>query len=108
MCRMVVFEGTCTRCGIAQTWTELTQELSCLEAKNKGWFGECSRGIHVEEHNFDQECSSCAEEDEGIGDLDQDATADFQQGVHVQNNPAKRSAVDERGEASSERKKQKT
>ncbi|KAH6877281.1 hypothetical protein B0T10DRAFT_566306 [Thelonectria olida] len=101
MCRMVVFAGTCTRCGDAQTWTELSQELSCLEAKNKGCFGECSRGILIEEHDFDQECQTCTEEDEGIGDLDELEVENddiFAQGT-------KRNAAEEEA---SDRKKQKT
>ncbi|KAL2680659.1 hypothetical protein Neosp_008262 [[Neocosmospora] mangrovei] len=116
MCRMVVFEGLCTRCGTPQTWTDLTQELSCLEAKNKGCFGQCSRGIHVEEHDFDQECNTCADEDEGIGDLDEALAApagnnSFQHSMssHQSNpgksNPSKRGAAEEAGEAS---KKQRT
>ncbi|CAJ2510867.1 Uu.00g064920.m01.CDS01 [Anthostomella pinea] len=68
MCRLMVFSGTCTKCGGAQTWDDLTQELSCLEAKNAGAFGECDGGISVEEHSFDQECDTCADEDEGFGD----------------------------------------
>jgi hypothetical protein len=98
---MVVFAGTCTRCGDAQTWTELSQELSCLEAKNRGCFGECSRGILVEEHDFDQECQTCTEEDEGIGDVDElEAEEDdiFAQGT-------KRTAGEEE---ETDRKKQKT
>lgn len=98
---MVVFAGTCTRCGDAQTWTELSQELSCLEAKNKGCFGECSRGILIEEHDFDQECQTCTEEDEGIGDLDELEVENddiFAQGT-------KRNAAEEEA---SDRKKQKT
>lgn len=101
MCRMVVFAGTCTRCGDAQTWTELSQELSCLEAKNNGCFGECSRGILIEEHDFDQECQTCTEEDEGIGDVDELEAEDddiFAQGT-------KRNAAEEE---ESDRKKQKT
>lgn len=70
MCRLIVFSGTCTRCGDAQTWLDLSQELSCLEAKNEGTFGDCSRGINIDERDFDQECDRCADEDEGIGDLD--------------------------------------
>ncbi|EEU42787.1 hypothetical protein NCS52_01078400 [Fusarium sp. LHS14.1] len=115
MCRMVVFEGLCTRCGTPQTWTDLTQELSCLEAKNKGCFGQCSRGIHVEEHDFDQECNTCADEDEGIGDLDEALAPagnnSFQHSMssHQSNpgksNPSKRGAAEEAGEAS---KKQRT
>ncbi|KAH7160631.1 hypothetical protein EDB81DRAFT_320941 [Dactylonectria macrodidyma] len=107
MCRMVVFAGTCSRCGDAQTWTDLTQELSCLEAKNKGCFGECSRGILVEEHDFDQECQTCAEEDEGIGDLDDGLLAgDDQDTAFTQG--TKRNVADEQESASTERKKQKT
>ncbi|KAF4977893.1 hypothetical protein FZEAL_5641 [Fusarium zealandicum] len=109
MCRMVVFEGTCTRCGTPQTWTELTQELSCLKAKNKGCFGECSRGIHVEEHTFDQECCTCAEEDEGIGDLDEPLAGAIQHTAYIPSNLGKRGAEDEeRAEVDSERKKQRT
>lgn len=111
---MVIFEGLCTRCGTPQTWTELTQELSCLAAKNKGCFGECSRGIYVEEHDFDQECSTCADEDEGIGDLDEALapsgnTFQYSMNSHQTNpgksNPTKRGAAEEAGEAS---KKQRT
>lgn len=73
MCREVVFAGTCTRCGESQTWTELTQELSCLEAKNNCGFGQCDAGVYEEIHDFDQECDRCAQEDEGIGDVEDDA-----------------------------------
>jgi hypothetical protein len=69
MCRIVVFAGTCTRCNNRFTWDDLSQELSCLESKNAGVFGECRRGIQKEEHEFDQECPTCEEEvnaDEGI------------------------------------------
>jgi hypothetical protein len=69
MCRIVVFSGTCTRCNNLFTWDDLSQQLSCLEAKNAGVFGECRRGIHKEEHQFDQECPTCEEEvnaDEGV------------------------------------------
>ncbi|KAK7948441.1 uncharacterized protein PG986_009327 [Apiospora aurea] len=53
MCRMVIFTGSCIKCGRYFTWTDLTQELPCLEAKNAG------------------ECDACAEdEDEGVGDVD--------------------------------------
>jgi hypothetical protein len=69
MCRMVVFAGTCTRCEESQTWDDLTQRLSCLEAKNQDSFGSCTAGVFIENHNFDQECDRCAEEDEGIGDV---------------------------------------
>ncbi|KAK7403453.1 hypothetical protein QQX98_010774 [Neonectria punicea] len=105
MCRMVVFLGACTRCGDAQTWTDLTQELSCLEAKNNGGFGECSRGILVEEHDFDQECQACSEEDEGIGDVDEALEAD-EDDIFVQG--TKRNAAEEQEIESTETKKQKT
>jgi hypothetical protein len=63
---MLVFAGTCTRCEEAFTWDDLTQQLWCLEAKNADAFGECRRGVQVEQHSFDQECDRCAEEDEGV------------------------------------------
>lgn len=77
MCRLIIFSGTCTRCGDAQTWHDLSQELSCLEAKNEGTFGDCSRGINVDERDFDQECDRCADEDEGIGDLEDEIGTGF-------------------------------
>ncbi|OAQ99671.1 hypothetical protein LLEC1_03655 [Akanthomyces lecanii] len=67
MCRMVVFAGTCTKCGEANTWEELSQALSCLEAKNNGAIGDCTNGVNIERHKFDQECDRCAQEDEGLG-----------------------------------------
>ncbi|KAK8134140.1 hypothetical protein PG984_006152 [Apiospora sp. TS-2023a] len=71
MCRMVIFTGSCLKCGRYFTWTDLTQELPCLEAKNTGVFGYCQRGAYTDEHQFDQECDACAEdEDEGVGDVD--------------------------------------
>ncbi|KAK1772850.1 hypothetical protein QBC33DRAFT_510665 [Phialemonium atrogriseum] len=76
MCRMVTFSGTCPRCAHAFTWHDLTQELSCLEAKNAGVFGECRRGALVEAHSFDQECDACAA-DEGVGGLDDDYYYDY-------------------------------
>jgi hypothetical protein len=69
MCRHVEFSGSCTRCGGYFTWEELSQSLSCLEAKNVGIFGGCKRGAHIETHTFDQECPPCAElsnADEGV------------------------------------------
>jgi hypothetical protein len=70
MCRMVVFSGTCTKCGETFTWSDLTQELFCLEAKNSGAFGDCENGVTMDEHSFDDECDACAdEEDEGVGDI---------------------------------------
>ncbi|KAG6036015.1 hypothetical protein E4U41_005849 [Claviceps citrina] len=75
MCRLLVFSGSCTRCGDSHTWDDLTQQLACLESKNAGAFGECRRGIFVEEHDFDQECDRCIEEDEGVGDVGHDTYA---------------------------------
>lgn len=73
---MIVFAGTCTRCEENHTWDDLTQPLSCLEAKNNGEFGGCSRGVFVEEHGFDQECDRCADMDEGIADLEESELLD--------------------------------
>ncbi|KJZ78829.1 hypothetical protein HIM_01602 [Hirsutella minnesotensis 3608] len=98
MCRLLVFSGACTRCGDAQTWDDLSQQLSCLEAKNNGTFGECGKGVYTEDHDFDQECHRCAEEDEGLGDIGDE---DF---AHP--TATKRAADSE--EKPSERKKQKT
>lgn len=74
MCRRVLFTGTCTRCAHFFTWTDLTQELSCLESKNVGQFGMCRHGIQEESHSFDQECDPCAavsNEDEGVDIFDE-------------------------------------
>lgn len=68
MCRKVVFKGTCPQCDETFTWDELSQELSCLEAKNNGVFGMCKEGTLVDEKPHDQECDSCLAEleaDEG-------------------------------------------
>lgn len=81
MCRLIVFSGTCTRCGDAQTWLDLSQELSCLEAKNEGTFGECTRGINVDERDFDQECDRCTDDDEGFGDLDDEVDIELDMGL---------------------------
>ncbi|EFQ33008.1 hypothetical protein CGRA01v4_00512 [Colletotrichum graminicola] len=70
MCRLVLFAGTCTRCNESLTWADLSQELSCLEAKNADSFGSCRRGVDVETHAFDQECDACAGEDEGVAGMD--------------------------------------
>ncbi|KAK2016494.1 hypothetical protein LZ32DRAFT_655489 [Colletotrichum eremochloae] len=70
MCRLVVFAGTCTRCNESLTWDDLSQQLSCLEAKNADSFGSCRRGVDVETHAFDQECDACAGEDEGVAGMD--------------------------------------
>ena len=70
MCRYIKFAGTCTTCGDSYTWEDLCQQLSCLEAKNNDSFGDCSTGINVEDHAFDQECDRCSNVDEGVGDMD--------------------------------------
>ncbi|KND92457.1 hypothetical protein TOPH_02713 [Tolypocladium ophioglossoides CBS 100239] len=75
MCRLLAFSGSCTRCGDSHTWDDLSQQLSCLEAKNNGAFGECDAGIFSERHAFDQECDRCAEEDEGVVDVDDEEIA---------------------------------
>ncbi len=70
---MLLFSGTCPRCSAWYQWHELQQELFCLEAKNNGFFGECRRGVHPEEHTFDQECEDCDAiqlVDEGVSGLD--------------------------------------
>ena len=76
MCRLVVFKGTCPQCSDKFTWDELTQELSCLEAKNNGTFGLCKEGTMVDEKEHDQECDACAAEleaDEGYAGGTDDA-----------------------------------
>ncbi|KAL7948213.1 hypothetical protein V8C42DRAFT_342271 [Trichoderma barbatum] len=100
MCRLVIFSGTCTKCGEEQIWEELTQELSCLQAKNNGFFGDCSNGVFQERHHFDQECDQCNEEDEGIGG---DEEAEAEAGLAAS---GKRSAEEER--LTNSRKKAKT
>lgn len=64
---MVIFAGACIKCGEASTWEELSQALSCLEAKNNGAVGDCTNGVKIEQHKFDQEYDHCAQEDEGLG-----------------------------------------
>ncbi|KAK4131619.1 hypothetical protein BT67DRAFT_387150 [Trichocladium antarcticum] len=59
MCRKVVFKGACPECSNIFTWDELSQELSCLEAKNNGVFGMCDRGTTLDEKAHDQECDVC-------------------------------------------------
>lgn len=115
MCRLIVFSGTCTRCGDAQTWIDLSQELSCLEAKNEGTFGDCARGINVDERDFDQECDRCADEDEGIGDLDDEISTglgyELYHGVDDDSVLGKRPIdpdLDEHEDGNGKRKKQKT
>ncbi|WXC61310.1 hypothetical protein SNK03_007187 [Fusarium graminearum] len=100
MCRMLIFRGHCTGCDSLQTWVDLTQELNCLDAKNMGWFGGCQRGILVEEHSFNQECSVCREVDEGVG-LDDNHLMMFQQPSYTQNSLGKRSPTNEGGSSSS-------
>lgn len=63
----MVFVGACTKCHEQQNWEELSQALSCLEAKNNGAIGDCSKGVNIEQHKFDQECDRCTQEDEGLG-----------------------------------------
>ncbi len=72
----MVFAGYCPRCGGWYQWTELSRELSCLEAKNAGVFGGCGRGVSVDDHAFDQECDSCVlQQDEGVDGLDDNTGA---------------------------------
>lgn len=105
---MLVFAGSCTRCGDAFTWSDLSQQLSCLEAKNKGTFGECNRGVAIEEHEFDQECDACASQDEGVGDLeDEDLSAIDGVTTLVQEGTLGKRTADEQEESSGDRKKQK-
>ncbi|TFA97604.1 hypothetical protein CCMA1212_006130 [Trichoderma ghanense] len=103
MCRLVIFSGTCTKCGEDQIWEELSQELSCLEAKNNGNFGDCSNGVFQERHQFDQECDRCTEEDEGVGDVGEEAEAGAGQSLASQ---SKRLAEDD--DSTNSRKKAKT
>ncbi|KAH0495500.1 hypothetical protein TgHK011_009046 [Trichoderma gracile] len=103
MCRLVIFSGTCTKCGEEQIWEELSQELSCLQAKNNGTFGDCSNGVFQERHHFDQECDRCTEEDEGVGDVGEEAEAAAGQNLASQ---SKRLAEDE--PSTNSRKKAKT
>lgn len=103
MCRLVIFSGTCTKCGEDQIWEELTQELSCLQAKNNGFFGDCSNGVFQERHQFDQECDQCNEEDEGVGDVGEEVEAEEGLEAH-----GKRMAEEEQTTSTSTRKKAKT
>ena len=81
MCRKVVFRGTCPQCANTFVWDELSQELSCLEAKNNGVFGMCKEGTLVDEKSHDQECDPCLaamEADEGYdGGTDFDAAGAY-------------------------------
>ncbi|CEI63002.1 hypothetical protein FVEN_g12638 [Fusarium venenatum] len=65
-----------------------------------GWFGGCQRGILVEEHSFNQECSVCREEDEGVG-LDDSHLMLFQQATYTQSSLGKRSPTNDEGLSSS-------
>lgn len=57
---MVIFSGKCIRCGASYTVPELTQSVSCLEAKNNGGFGECSKGVNYDQHDPALECAPCS------------------------------------------------
>jgi len=74
MCRMIAFSGRCSQCTGSFTWDDVSQRLSCLEAKNAGVFGQCRHGIEVEQHSFDQECEKCTaamDTDEGYGGIEE-------------------------------------
>ncbi|KAH8778536.1 hypothetical protein F5883DRAFT_216190 [Diaporthe sp. PMI_573] len=60
MCRMVTFSGNCIRCGQYYSVPELEQSVSCLEAKNNGGFGDCRRGVNMDQHDPALECASCS------------------------------------------------
>ncbi len=62
MCRKITFAGTCEKCAKRFTWHELTQDLSCLEAKNNRCFGDCSNGVDEQEVLYDRECDDCERE----------------------------------------------
>ena len=79
MCRLMAFSGSCTRCGQWFEWHDLSQELACLESKNNGIFGDCRRGVHVEDHPFEQECDACTAyemADEGFAEAEDPTAAD--------------------------------
>lgn len=104
MCRMMVFSGPCLCCGEYFRWNDLSQELACLEAKNNGIFGDCRRGIAMEEHSFEQECDACAEAglaDEGVG-MDDDYRLEAQKVISHQ------SQVKERDRAREEKERKKS
>ncbi|KAH7311708.1 hypothetical protein B0I35DRAFT_70979 [Stachybotrys elegans] len=110
MCRMVVYLGGCTRCLESFTWDDLTQRLSCLQAKNRDAFGSCDKGVYTEKHEFDQECDRCALEDEGVGDVDdedaQQSTKTASKRAASDHEPTYRAANDE--DQRTKHKKQKT
>lgn len=60
MCRMVIFSGYCPRCSASYEVPELTQCVSCLEAKNNGEFGNCRRGVNYDQHDPGMECAPCS------------------------------------------------
>ncbi|CAN8104400.1 unnamed protein product [Discula destructiva] len=60
MCRMVIFSGYCVRCRMPYEVSELTQCVSCLEAKNNGAFGHCRRGVNYDQHDPGMECAPCS------------------------------------------------
>ncbi|KAI0162970.1 hypothetical protein BJ166DRAFT_525006 [Pestalotiopsis sp. NC0098] len=66
MCRLVLFSGSCTRCGGDFHWEDLSQQLPCLEAKNNGIFGECRNGVNMDQHAFDQECDACMDDESPV------------------------------------------
>ncbi|KAK4454845.1 hypothetical protein QBC34DRAFT_374619 [Podospora aff. communis PSN243] len=106
MCRMLTFSGKCSQCMCAFTWNDLSQRLSCLEAKNNGVFGQCRHGVDVEKHSFDQECDRCTaatEADEGYGGMEED----YEIQAAAARGMAKNSVTD-RSEDGRRRKKQRT
>ncbi|CAH0017471.1 unnamed protein product [Clonostachys rhizophaga] len=73
MCRKLIFVGHCSECQEKkEPWDDLTQELSCLQAKNAGRFGACERGVYTEDHPFIGVCDECDGKDEGVGILEVD------------------------------------
>jgi hypothetical protein len=85
------------------TWDDLSQRLSCLEAKNAGVFGQCRRGIQIEQHSFDQECDRCTavmESDEGYGVMEE--YDDFQAAE------ARKTTITDRAEDGRRQKRQRT
>jgi hypothetical protein len=112
---MVVFVGSCPRCAGEFTWDDLAQQLSCLEAKNVGVFGQCRRGIQMESHTFDQECAACAEEedvDEGVDVFEPPPAVDEGQHAHQSKHKGKggksKSPAGRDGEDGRKKKKQRT
>lgn len=57
---MVIFSGYCPRCSVSYEVPELTQCVSCLEAKNNGEFGNCRRGVNYDQHDPGMECAPCS------------------------------------------------